>query len=57
MLAAAIVGLTAQRPLAWLAGHQGINVLLAILVFATAVTIDPAALRRLVAPGGRSPSR
>jgi predicted Na+-dependent transporter len=48
VLAAAIVGLTVQRPLAWLAGHQGINVLLAILVFATAVTIDPAALRRLV---------
>ena len=41
VLAAAIVGLTVQRPLAWLAGHQGINVLLAILVFATAVTIDP----------------
>src|SRR3984957_19290499 len=48
VLAAAIVGLTVQRPLAWLAGHQGINVLLAILVFATAITIDPAALRRLV---------
>ena len=48
MLAAAILGLTVQRPLAWLAGHQGINVLLAILVFATAVTIDPAALGRLV---------
>src|SRR6202167_2370899 len=48
VLAAAILGLTVQRPLAWLAGHQGINVLLAILVFATAVTIDPAALRRLV---------
>ncbi len=48
VLAAAIVGLTIQRPLAWLAGHQGINVLLAILVFATAVTIDPAALRRLL---------
>jgi predicted Na+-dependent transporter len=47
VLAAAILGLTAARPLAWLAGHQGINVLLAILVFATAVTIDPAALRRL----------
>src|SRR5277367_1615853 len=47
VLAAAILGLTVQRPLAWLAGHQGINVLLAILVFATAVTIDPAALRRL----------
>src|ERR1700735_2145055 len=48
VLAAAVVGRTVQRPLAWLAGHQGINVLLAILVFATAVTIDPAALRRLV---------
>jgi arsenite transporter len=48
VLAAAVLGLTVQRPLAWLAGHQGINVLLAILVFATAVTIDPAALRRLV---------
>jgi arsenite transporter len=48
VIVAAIVGLTVQRPLAWLAGHQGINVLLAILVFATAVTIDPAALRRLV---------
>ena len=48
VLAAAILGLTVQRPLAWLARHQGINVLLAILVFATAVTIDPAALRRLV---------
>ena len=57
VLAAAIVGLTVQRPLAWLAGHQGINVLLAILVFATAVTIDPAALRRLAAPGARSSSR
>jgi BASS family bile acid:Na+ symporter len=47
VLVAAVLGLSAQRPLAWLAGHQGINVLLAILVFATAVTIDPAALRRL----------
>jgi predicted Na+-dependent transporter len=47
VLAAAILGLTVQRPLAWLAGHQGINFLLAILVFATAVTIDPTALRRL----------
>ena len=48
VVAAAILGLTVQRPLAWLAAHQGINVLLAILVFATAITIDPAALRRLV---------
>jgi predicted Na+-dependent transporter len=47
VLAAAVLGLSVQRPLAWLAGHQGINVLLAILVFATAVTIEPAAHGRL----------
>jgi predicted Na+-dependent transporter len=47
VLAAAVLGLTVQRPLAWLAARQGINVLLAVLVFATAVTIEPAALRRL----------
>jgi len=46
VLAAAIIGLSWQRPLAWLAAREGINVLLAILVFATAVTIGPAALRR-----------
>jgi predicted Na+-dependent transporter len=49
VLAAAIIGLAVQRPLAWLDTHQGINVLLVILVFATAVTIDPRALRRLAA--------
>jgi predicted Na+-dependent transporter len=49
VLAAAVVGLAVQRPLAWLAAHQGINALLVILVFATAVTIDPQALRRLAA--------
>ena len=48
VLIAAVLGLSVQRPLAWLAGRQGINVLLAVLVFATAVTIEPAALRRLV---------
>jgi predicted Na+-dependent transporter len=47
VLAAAVLGLTVQRPLAWLTARQGINVLLAVLVFATAVTIEPAALRRL----------
>ena len=47
VLAAAILGLSAQRPLAWIADRQGINVLLAVLVFATAVMIEPAALRRL----------
>ena len=49
VLIAAVIGLTAQRPLAWLAARQGINVLLAVLVFATAVTIEPAALRRAAA--------
>lgn len=49
VLAAAVIGLCVQRPLAWLADHDGINVLLIILVFATAVTIDPQALRRLAA--------
>ena len=47
VLAAAVIGLAARRPLAWLAAHQGINAALAVLVLATAVTIDPAALRRL----------
>jgi predicted Na+-dependent transporter len=49
VLAAAIGGLSVQRPLAWLADRQGINVLLAVLVFATAVSIEPAALGRLAA--------
>jgi predicted Na+-dependent transporter len=49
VLAAAVIGLCVQRPLSWLAAHDGINVLLVILVFATAVTIDPQALRRLAA--------
>ena len=49
VLAAAAVGLCARRPVGWLTAHQGINVLLVILVFATAVTIDPRALRRLAA--------
>ncbi|MGH3247644.1 MAG: bile acid:sodium symporter, partial [Trebonia sp.] len=49
VLAAAVIGLAVQRPLAWLAAHQGINALLVILVLATAVGIDPRALRRLAA--------
>jgi BASS family bile acid:Na+ symporter len=53
VLVAAALGLTVQSPLAWLASHQGISVLLAVLVFATALTIDPAALRR-IAVGWRS---
>ncbi len=47
MLAAAAAGLRIQSPLAWLDARRGISILLAALVFATAVTIDPAALRRL----------
>jgi predicted Na+-dependent transporter len=45
----AVIGLTVQSPLAWLVRHQGIDTLLVILVFSTAVTIDPLALRRLPA--------
>ena len=37
MVAATIIGLGVQRPLAWLTVHQGLNVLLAALVFATAI--------------------
>jgi predicted Na+-dependent transporter len=47
VLIATVLGLSVQSPLAWLASHQGINILLAILVLATALTIEPAALRRL----------
>lgn len=47
VLAAAVLGLSVRRPLGWLAARDGINVLLAVLVLATAVTIEPAALRRL----------
>ena len=49
VLVAAVIGLLVQPPLAWLAARQGISVLLAILVFATAVTISPSALRRIAA--------
>lgn len=47
VLAAAIIGLTVQSPLRWLDSHQGIDVLLAILVFSTALTIEAASLRQL----------
>jgi predicted Na+-dependent transporter len=49
VLVAAVVGLTVQRPLAWLAAHHGIDALLALLVFATALTINPSAPRRAAA--------
>ena len=35
------------RRLAWLTARQGVNVLLAVLVFATAITIEPASLKRV----------
>jgi predicted Na+-dependent transporter len=49
VLVAATIGLTVQRPLAWLTAHNGINALLIVLVFSTAITIEPAAVRRAAA--------
>jgi predicted Na+-dependent transporter len=49
VLVAAAIGLSVQTPLAWLASRQGINALLVVLVFSTAVTIEPSALRRVSA--------
>jgi predicted Na+-dependent transporter len=45
----AAIGLTIQRPLAWAVHHQGIDVFLVILVFFTALTIEPRSLRALPA--------
>jgi len=47
--AAAALGLTVQDPLAWVVHHQGIDVFLVILVFFTALTIEPDTLRDLPA--------
>jgi ACR3 family arsenite efflux pump ArsB len=47
VLVAAVVGLTVGRPLRWADDHQGINILLFVLVFATAVTVSTDALGRL----------
>ena len=47
--AAAAVGLTVQSPLEWAVRHQGIDVFLVILVFFTALTIEPRTLRELPA--------
>lgn len=49
VLVAAAIGLMVQQPLAWLTSHSGINALLVVLVFSTAATITPAALRRAAA--------
>ena len=46
---AAAIGLTVQGPLAWVVRLQGIDVFLVILVFSTALTIEPRTLRDLPA--------
>jgi predicted Na+-dependent transporter len=46
---AAVIGLTVHPPLRWLVRHEGIDALLVILVFSTAVTIERESLRRLPA--------
>jgi predicted Na+-dependent transporter len=46
---AAALGLTVQGPLSWVVRHQGIDVFLVILVFFTALTIEPRTLRDLPA--------
>jgi predicted Na+-dependent transporter len=47
--AAAVIGLTVQTPLEFLVRHQGIDVLLVILVFSTALNIEARRLRALPA--------
>jgi predicted Na+-dependent transporter len=47
VLAAAVIGLSVDRPLREVGDHQGVNILLAILVFATAVTVSTDELSRL----------
>jgi predicted Na+-dependent transporter len=49
VIVSAAVGLIFGRPLRWVGDHQGINVLLAVLVLATAVTVSTDALSRLSA--------
>jgi len=46
---AAVLGLTAQGPLRHVAHHQGIDILLVVLVLSTAIGIEPKSLRRLPA--------
>ena len=40
VLLAAAIGLTVPVPRRWLSQHQGINILLVVLIFATALTIS-----------------
>jgi BASS family bile acid:Na+ symporter len=53
VLVAAAIGLTVQAPLRWLVDHQGIDILLVVLVFATAVTITVGELRGVGSEKGR----
>jgi bile acid:Na+ symporter, BASS family len=46
---AAVLGLTFQSTLVWVVHHQGIDLLLIVLVFSTAIGIEPRSLRRLPA--------
>jgi predicted Na+-dependent transporter len=46
---AAVIGLTVQRPLLTVVRHNGIDLFLILLVFATAITIEPKSLRQLPA--------
>jgi len=46
---AAVLGLTARGPLLRLVHHQGIDILLVVLVFSTAISIEPKSLRTLPA--------
>lgn len=48
IIVAAGVGLAVTRPIRWTNDHQGINVLLFLLVFATAVTVSPDSLRHVL---------
>jgi predicted Na+-dependent transporter len=49
VVVAAAVGLTLQRPVLALVRHDGIDIFLIVLVYATAITIEPARLRALPA--------
>jgi predicted Na+-dependent transporter len=53
VVCAAVIGLTVQVPLRWLVAHQGINILLVLLIFATAVTITLGDIADVAHIGGR----
>jgi len=47
VLLAAVVGLIAHRPLRWLGAHHGIDALLMVLVFSSAITVSTDAFEHL----------